>query len=63
MRDDVKALVRGLLLNLVQLFGVVSVLVGLAMWWPPAAWIAGGVTAVVATVLWERGIRYGNTTR
>jgi len=40
----------------VQLVGIMIIVIGLAMWWPPAAVIAAGVATVGLSLLVEQGM-------
>lgn len=37
--------------DIVGAVGFISLLYGLASWWPPAAWIAGGVLLLAVAIL------------
>lgn len=52
-----KVLFRAATLDAIALGGVASVLYGLASIYPPAAFIAGGLAAVAASVVVARGAR------
>lgn len=41
---------RGWMTSLLDLLGIVCIVVGVAMWWPPAAWVVCGVLIVAFSV-------------